>query len=273
LPVARAEMRMRAMEHDERACRTLLQRWHRDGDRAARDEVAERLLPLAHGLARRYAGKGEPLDDLEQVACVGLLKAIDRFDCAREVRFATFAVPTIAGEIKRHFRDRGWMLRVPRDVQELTARLSRTREELTRRLGRPPSVEDLATAAGATPEQVVEALHAAEAYRAMSLDAPTGGDGPAPAEALGGDDGGFERTEQRLLLRGGFAALAPREREILRLRFFEGLTQREIADAVGISQMHVSRLIRRSIDELRTAMDVPVATALPEPVPAMVAAA
>ena len=111
------------MEHDERACRALLQRWHRAGrSRARADELAERLLPLAHGLARRYAGKGEPLDDLEQVACVGLLKAIDRFDCTREVRFATFAVPTIAGEIKRHFRDRGWMLRVPRDVQELDAR-------------------------------------------------------------------------------------------------------------------------------------------------------
>jgi RNA polymerase sigma-B factor len=269
---------MRPMEHDERACRALLQRWHREGDRAARDEVAERLLPLAHGLARRYAGKGEPLDDLEQVACVGLLKAIDRFDCAREVRFATFAVPTIAGEIKRHFRDRGWMLRVPREVQELTARLSRTREDLTRLLGRPPRVEELADAAAATPEQVVDALHAAEAYRALSLDAPTGEDGPTPAEGLGGDDGEFERTEQRLLLRGGFEALAPREREILRLRFFEGLTQREIADLVGISQMHVSRLIRRSLEQLRIAMDVPAGSAgdaFPpaRPVPAMAAAA
>jgi RNA polymerase sigma-B factor len=269
---------MRPMEHDERACRALLQRWHREGDRAARDEVAERLLPLAHGLARRYAGKGEPLDDLEQVACVGLLKAIDRFDCAREVRFATFAVPTIAGEIKRHFRDRGWMLRVPREVQELTARLSRTREDLTRLLGRPPRVEERADATAATPEQGVDALHAAEAYRALSLDAPTGEDGPTPAEGLGGDDGEFERTEQRLLLRGGFEALAPREREILRLRFFEGLTQREIADLVGISQMHVSRLIRRSLEQLRIAMDVPAGSAgdaVPpaRPVPAMAAAA
>src|SRR3954454_23668786 len=110
-------MRMPAMEHDERACRALLLRWHREGDRAARDEVAERMLPLAHGLARRYANKGEPLDDLQQVACVGLLKAIDRFDLDREVRLATFAVPPIVGELKRHFRDRGWLLRVPRDVQ------------------------------------------------------------------------------------------------------------------------------------------------------------
>src|SRR3954465_375040 len=178
-------MRMPAMEHDERACRALLQRWHREGDRAARDEVAERLLPLAHGLARRYAGKGEPLDDLEQVACVGLLKAIDRFDCTRDRRFATFAVPTIAGEIKRHFRDRGWMIRVPRDVQELTARLSRTREDLTRRLGRAPSVGALPHAAAAAEEQVVEAINAADASRATSLDEPAVG-GVAPLDALGG---------------------------------------------------------------------------------------
>src|SRR4051794_31797999 len=165
-------MRIPAMEHDERACRALLQRWHREGDRAARDEVAERLLPLAHGLARRYAGKGEPLDDLEQVACVGLLKAIDRFDCTRDVRFATFAVPTIAGEIKRHFRDRGWMLRVPRDVQELTARVARAREALTRDLGRSPTVDEVARMLGATVEQVLEALRAADSYRMMSLDEP-----------------------------------------------------------------------------------------------------
>ena len=267
------------MEHDERACRALLQRWHREGDRAARDEVAERLLPLAHGLARRYAGKGEPLDDLEQVACVGLLKAIDRFDCARDVRFATFAVPTIAGEIKRHFRDRGWMLRVPRDVQELTARLSRTREDLTRLLGRPPRVEELAASAGASPEQVVEALHAAEAYRAMSLDAPTGEDGPTPAEALGGDDGGFERTEQRLLLAGG-------------LRGPRAAGARDPAPAL-LRRAHPARdrRARRHQPDARVAPDPPLGRAAarrarrggrggrdsspdaPEPVPAMAAAA
>src|SRR6187549_3223865 len=167
-------MRMHPMEHAERACRALLQRWHREGDRAARDEVAERLLPLAHGLARRYAGKGEPLDDLEQVACVGLLKAIDRFDLGREVRFATFAIPTILGELKRHFRDRGWLLRVPRDVQELAARLNIAREDLTTRLGRAPRVDELARAASTSVEQVVEALHVAGAYRAVSLDEPLG---------------------------------------------------------------------------------------------------
>jgi len=240
--------------------RELLRRWHEDADRLARDELVERMLPLARSLARRYANKGEPLDDLEQVASVGLLKAIDRFDLRRDVKFATFAVPTIAGEIKRHFRDRGWMLRVPREIQELHARLSRTREALTRDSGRSPTVEQLAAAARATTEQVVEALSASDAYRMMSLDEPLA-EGAGPLEALGTDDEGFERTEQRLMLRRGFDELAPREREILRLRFFEGLTQREIADLVGISQMHVSRLIRRSVDSMRDTIDAPVAVA------------
>jgi RNA polymerase sigma-B factor len=244
------------MEDHDDACKALLRRWRDQGDRAAREEAVRLLLPLARALARRYANKGEPLDDLEQVACVGLLKAVDRFDCERDVRVATFAVPTIAGELKRHFRDRGWMIRVPRDVQELTSRLVRTREELTRLLGRSPNVAELARAAAASEEQVVEALHASEAYRALSLDEPIA-NGLAPADALGDHDDGFERTEHRIMLRCGLAALAPREREILRLRFFEGLTQREIADRVGISQMHVSRLLRRSVDALRASIDAP----------------
>jgi RNA polymerase sigma-B factor len=239
--------------------RELLRRWQEETDGPAREELVQRMLPLAYSLARRYANKGEPLDDLEQVACVGLLKAIDRFDLRRDVKFATFAVPTIAGEIKRHFRDRGWMLRVPRDVQELNARLARTREELTSDLGRAPSVAELAVRSGASDEQVVEALSAGEAYRMMSLDDHSP-EGPGGLDAIGEPDAGFERTEQRLLLRRGFDELAPREREILRLRFFEGLTQREIAEHVGISQMHVSRLIRRSVDALRDTI-APVATA------------
>jgi RNA polymerase sigma-B factor len=243
--------------------RVLLRRWHDDGDVAARGELAERMLPLARSLARRYAGKGEPLEDLEQVASLGLLKAIDRFDVTRDVRFATFAVPTIAGELKRHFRDRGWMLRVPREVQELNARLARTREAFTRDRGRSPTVEELAAAVRSGVEQVVEALAAGDSYRMMSLDEPLG-DGVGALEAIGEPDEGFERTEQRLMLRSGFDELAPREREILRLRFFEGMTQREIADTVGISQMHVSRLIRRSVDSLRETI------AAPAPLAAMV---
>jgi RNA polymerase sigma-B factor len=239
--------------------RTLLRRWHEDGDRAARAELVERMLPLARSLARRYVGKGEPLDDLEQVASLGLLKAIDRFDVSREVRFATFAVPTIAGELKRHFRDRGWMLRVPRDIQELSARVSRARETLTRDLGRSPTVDEVARTLGASVEQVLEALRAADSYRMMSLDEPLA-EGAGALESIGGDDEGYELAEHRVLLRSGLDGLSEREREIVRLRYYEGLTQREIARAVGVSQMHVSRLIRRSIDAMRDTIE-PVARA------------
>jgi RNA polymerase sigma-B factor len=248
------------VEYAERT-RELLGRWHEEGDRAAREEVAELLLPLARSLARRYAGKGEPLEDLEQVASLGLVKAIDRFDVSRDVRFASFAVPTIAGELKRHFRDRGWMVRVPREIQELSARVARCREALTRQQGRSPTVGEVAAALGETHERILEALRAADAYRMMSLDEPLGGaDGAGVLDALGDEDLGFARVEDRVLLRDGLARLAPREREIVRLRYCEGLTQREIARAVGVSQMHVSRLLRRSVASIRESI-APVARA------------
>jgi RNA polymerase sigma-B factor len=238
--------------------RALLHRWHFEGDRAARDEATARMLPLARSLARRYANKGEPLDDLEQVACVGLIKAIDRFDLSRDVRFATYAVPTIAGELKRHFRDRGWMMRVPREVQELSGRIGVVRERLVHDLARSPTVKELATATASDEDRVLEALAAAEAYRTLSLDQPFQ-DGTGPLEAIGDDDLGFERAEARAMLADGLHELAPREREIVRLRYFEGLTQREIAEHIGISQMHVSRLIRRTVQQLRDRIAVPAA--------------
>jgi RNA polymerase sigma-B factor len=238
----------------------LLRRWHEDGDRAAREEVAHLLLPLARSLARRYAGKGEPLEDLEQVASLGLLKAIDRFDVSRDVRFATFAVPTIAGELKRHFRDRGWMLRVPRDVQELSARVTRCREVLTREHGRSPTVAEVATALGESDERILDAVRAADAYRTMSLDEPLGGGEGGVLDAVGGEDEELARAEERAMLCVGLETLGPREREILHLRYHEGMTQREIARAVGVSQMHVSRLIRRSVDAMRETI-APVARA------------
>jgi RNA polymerase sigma-B factor len=238
--------------------RALLHRWHFEADRAARDEVAARMLPLARSLARRYANKGEPLEDLEQVAFLGLIKAIDRFDLSRDVRFATYAVPTIAGELKRHFRDRGWMMRVPREVQELNGKLGAARERLVGDLSRSPTVAELARATGAGEDQVIEALAAAQAYRTLSLDQPFQ-DGTGPLEALGGDDLGFERAEARAMLADGLHELAPREREIVRLRYFEGLTQREIAEQVGLSQMHVSRLLRRTVQQLRERITLPAA--------------
>ncbi|MCW2984523.1 MAG: SigB/SigF/SigG family polymerase sigma factor [Conexibacter sp.] len=238
--------------------RALLHRWQTQDDRAARDEVAARMLPLARSLARRYANKGEPLDDLEQVACVGLIKAIDRFDLSRDVRFATYAVPTIAGELKRHFRDRGWMMRVPREIQELSGRIGVVRERLVHDLSRSPTVAELARATGADEDRVSEALAAAEAYRTLSLDQPFL-DGTGPLEAIGDDDHGYERAEARAMLADGLHELAPREREIVRLRYYEGLTQREIAEHIGISQMHVSRLIRRTVQQLRDRITVPAA--------------
>src|SRR3954454_24205855 len=171
--------------------RVLLRRWHEHGDEAAREAVVARMLPLARSLARRYANKGESLDDLEQVASLGLVKAVDRFDVSRDVRFATYAVPTIAGELKRHFRDRGWMLRVPRDIQELSARVVRAREALTRELGRSPTVSEVARTLGASVEQVLEALRAADSYRMMSLDEPLA-EGGGALEAIGDDDEGYE---------------------------------------------------------------------------------
>jgi RNA polymerase sigma-B factor len=181
---------------------------------------------------------------------VGLLKAIDRFDIGRGVKLSTFAAPNIAGEIKRHFRDRGWSIRVPRDVQELNAKLTGVVDTLTVRLGRSPTVEELATATGATVERVLEAMQGAQSYSTVPLE-ESPGEGRDPSEVLGVEDENYTRAERRVLLREGFAVLDAREREILRLRFFEGLTQREIADHVGISQMHVSRLIRRSLEQMR----------------------
>ena len=172
---------------------------------------------------------------------------------------STFAVPPIAGELKRHFRDRGWMLRVPRDIQELSARVIGARDALTRELGRSPTVDEVARTLETGVEQVLEALRAADSYRMMSLDEPLA-DGAGALEAIGGDDEGYELAEQRVLLRRGLDGLGAREREIVRLRYYEGLTQREIARAVGVSQMHVSRLIRRSIDSMRDSIE-PVARA------------
>jgi RNA polymerase sigma-B factor len=233
----------------------LLRRYHEEGDVAARDALVERMLPLVRRLARRYANRGEALDDLEQVGSLGLIKAIDRFDIHRQLKLSTFAVPTILGEIKRHFRDRVWSLRVPRDLQELNARLSKEVERLTTRLGRSPTVEELAEASQTTVEHVLDAIQGGQAYAAVSLDEPTGEGRQATADTLGTVDEAFAQAERRELLRLGLDALPEREREILRLRFFAGLTQREIADRVGISQMHVSRLIRRSLEEMREALD------------------
>ena len=235
----------------------LLQRYHEQGDIAARQELIERHIDFVRRLASRYARRGEQLDDLTQVGCVGLIKAVDRFDGAFGASLTTYAAPNILGEIKRHFRDRGWSVRVPREIQELNVKLTKVVDQLTMKLGRSPSVDELAAATGATSEQVLEALESSSAYAAMSLSqAPDPDDeGGGPMETIGDEDAGFEQSEQRLTLATGIQRLPARERAILHLRFFEGLTQSEIAERTGISQMHVSRLIRNSLDRMRRELE------------------
>jgi RNA polymerase sigma-B factor len=238
----------------------LIRRYHELGDVRALQELIERHLGFVRRLAQRYAHRGETIEDLTQVGCVGLIKAVDRFDGKHKVTLATYAAPNILGEIKRHFRDKGWSVRVPRDVQELNVKLGRVVDDLTSRLGRSPSVDELAEATDANPEQVVEALESSRAYSTVSLsersDDPDD-DNADPLEALGDEDDGYQLVEQRELLRQGFKTLADRERAILHMRFFLGLTQSEIADRVGISQMHVSRLIRQSVDQVRDELGSP----------------
>jgi RNA polymerase sigma-B factor len=237
-----------------RTDRELLRRYHTDGDLEARQQLIEQYLPLVRSLARRYANRGEQLEDLVQVGSIGLIKAIDRFDVDRGVELTTYATPNIIGEIKRHFRDKGWSVRVPRGLQELNVRLSQLLEQLTVQLERSPTIPELAKAAGVTEEEVLEALESGQAYTTVSLSAPSGhGEDGAldPLESLGALEHEYEVSEDRAVLAPGLKVLDARERRIIHLRFWEGLTQSQIAQQVGISQMHVSRLIRRSLEKVR----------------------
>ena len=232
----------------------LLRRYHEQGDLAARDELIEQYMSLVRSLARRYAYRGEQLDDLVQIGAIGLIKAIDRFDLDRGVELTTYATPNIIGEIKRHFRDKGWSVRVPRGLQELSVQLSRLVEQLTVQLGRSPTIAEIAKEAGVEEEQVLEALESGRAYSSVSLSAGAIGDEDGdldPLETIGSEEHMYEVSEDRAVLEPGFRVLDDRERRILHLRFFEGLTQSQIAAQIGISQMHVSRLIRRALEKIR----------------------
>jgi RNA polymerase sigma-B factor len=243
--------RARAREED----RELLRRYHEGGDTSAREALVERHLPLVRSLARRYAGRGESLEDIEQVGAIGLIKAIDRFELSRDVSLATYATPNVVGEIKRHFRDKGWAIRVPRALQELNASMSGAIERLTIKLSRSPSIAEISEELKTTPEQVLEALEVGSAYSTVSLSAGGTGSGGEeqldPLEAIGEEDEGFARTEDRASLAPALERLPAREREILRMRFEEGLPQTQIAQRIGLSQMHVSRLIRKSLAAMR----------------------
>jgi RNA polymerase sigma-B factor len=233
--------------------RELLRRYHLHADVTARDELAEEMLPLARALAGRYAGRGEPIDDLVQVACIGIMKAIDGFDLDREVRFSSYATPTVLGEIKRYFRDKTWAMRVPRGMQELQLEIARARDKLTTELGRSPNVQELAGAVGQPFEEVLMTIQSQEARRTRSLEEPVGED-MTLADSVGGVDPDLGRAEIRVLLDDAFDVLSERDQEVLRLRFEQDLTQTEISKRIGVSQMQVSRLIRQSLARLR--MDI-----------------
>ena len=236
---------------DERA---LLRRYARDRDPAVREELARRFMPLARRLASRYRGDREPFEDLVQVASLGLVKALDRFDPERGVAFSSYAVPTILGELKRHFRDRGWSVRVPRDLQERIAKVERATARLPAKLGRVPTVNEIAEHLELEPEEVLEAMQAGQAHHAMSLDAQQqteDGEGIPLTERVGSEDPGFETVEYGVAIEDAVQSLSERDRTVLHLRFVEDLTQTQIAERVGVSQMHVSRILRAALERLR----------------------
>ena len=252
----------------------LFKAWIDHRDRRARAALIERFLPLARSLARRYQRGSEPLDDLVQVASIALVKAIDRYDPARGYAFSSFAVPTIAGELKRHFRDHTWMVRPPRGIQELTLRVEGALTRLTQQLDRSPTTGELAAAVGVGDEQILEAMQARSARGALSLHAPQGepGDATSLEDTLGAEDPDIERAEKRAELDRLMQSVSPRARAMLRMRFEEDMTQAEIGAVIGISQMQVSRILRQTIAKLREVSEEgPSETAAvpsPEPEPA-----
>ena len=240
----------------------LFERYQRTGDPAARAELTERFLPLARSLARRYERGGESLDDLTQVASLGLLKAIDRFDPQHGVAFSSFAVPTIVGELKRYFRDYGWSVRVPRGLQELALRVQREREEFAASHGHAPTAGQLAQRLGVDVEQILEARQAVGARRATSLERPReDADDERPVRELGVDDPGFAAAEDAATVSRLTASLSKYERDVLRLRFEQDLTQSEIGARLGCSQMHVSRILRGALARLQAQAAAELATA------------
>jgi RNA polymerase sigma-B factor len=223
----------------------------------ARDSLVQLHLPLVEHCARRFRNRGEPFEDLVQVGTIGLIKSVDRFDTERGVEFSTYATPTILGEIKRYFRDKGWAIRVPRRLQELRMQIAGATAELTQTLGRSPTPRELAEAVGCSVEEIVEGIESSNAYATLSLDASDDGeDGGATTmlDALGVEDAGLENVEIRESIKPLLDQLEPREKKILLLRFFKNMTQSQIAEEIGVSQMHVSRLLNRTLEQLRTSL-------------------
>ncbi|MDP9409991.1 MAG: SigB/SigF/SigG family RNA polymerase sigma factor [Actinomycetota bacterium] len=247
-------MSRRYRRPDKARTRRLLVRYHKHGDRNARERVIQEQLPLAEFLARKFAGRGEPVDDLVQVASVGLIKAVDRFDVDRQIEFSTYATPNILGEIKRYFRDKGWAMRVPRGLQELRQAAKEVIRDETVKTGRSPSLQDLADTLDADVEGVAEALTLGRAYNTASLNAPVSNDEPEGDTIMdlqADDNLPIDGLEEKILLQEAIGGLKDQQQQILKLRFNEGKTQTEIADHIGVSQMHVSRLLRRALEDLR----------------------
>jgi RNA polymerase sigma-B factor len=247
---------------DDAVVQELFERLATDGP-SAKEQIVVLFQPLTEYLARRFAGRGEALEDLIQVANLGLLGAIDRFDRSREVQFSTYAAATIVGELKRHFRDKGWTIRVPRRLQELGLRINRSLPTISQELGRSPTVAELATRLEVDEEEVVDAMEAAQAYSTTSLDAPINDDGGTALDAMGELDPAMERLDEWASIAPAIRDLPARERRVLYLRFFSGLTQSEIADEIGVSQMHVSRILAQTLRMLRSSID-PKSDAPPE---------
>lgn len=256
MPIARRPQKQnsRRLTWDKVHTKELFRIYRLNGDEAARDELITMYLNLVKYLASRFRNRGEPIDDLIQVGTIGLIKAIDRFDIERQVEFTTYATPTIVGELKRYFRDKGWAIKVPRRLQELSFKVNQAIDALTQRLQRSPTIPEIAEYLGVTSEEVLEAMETSEAYNFVSLESDRGGDGSdsfSILEYIGKDDQLMAVVEDRATLAAALQKLTPMEQKVLYLRFFEGLTQTEIAKQLVISQMQVSRLLRRTLRVLR----------------------
>lgn len=256
MPAARNQTgnHSRKLSWDKQLTRELFRRYRLEGDDAARDELITMYLNLVKYLASRFRNRGEPIDDLVQVGTIGLIKAIDRFDIDRQVEFTTYATPTIVGELKRYFRDKGWAIKVPRRLQELSFKVNQAMDVLTQELQRSPSISEIAEHIGVTTEEVLEAMETSEAYNFVSLESDRGGDGSdtfSILEYIGQDDQLLAVIDDRTTLAAALKFLTPQEQRVLYLRFFEGLTQTEIARQLEISQMQVSRLLRKTLKVLR----------------------
>ena len=243
---------------DKEKTRELFRRFKEEGDMDAREKLVMSHLNLVRFIANKFKNRGEPIDDLVQVGYLGLLKAIDRFDPSRGLEFTTFATPTIMGEIKRHFRDKGWSVRVPRRLQELSAKVNQATDTLTSQLQRSPTIAEIADYLDATVDEVLEAMESSSAYSSVSLEAPSGADDddtPSVIDRSATEDSDLAFTDDRIIIEEALASFSPRERDVIEMRFLKGMTQIEIAEKLGISQVQVSRLLRRTLKKIQDKID------------------